>query len=93
MASHKPVATRILGEVKRTQGCDLDTLTKSFPDLSWNQVYNEVERLSQRGKVLVTFGVEGRYMIRLPEHKKGSVTHDVQPDRQKDLSSGPRRSG
>ena len=30
MASHKPVTNRILGEVKRTHGCDLDTLTNSL---------------------------------------------------------------
>jgi len=77
MASQKPVTTRILGEVKRMDGCDLDTLTKSLPDLSWNQVFDEVDRLSRRGKVLVTFGVKGHYMIRMPDHKKRSTTHDV----------------
>ncbi len=77
MASHKPVTDRILGEVKRTHGCDLDTLTKSLPDLSWGQVFNEVDRLSRQGKVLVTYGIERRYMIRLPEHKKESATHHV----------------
>jgi hypothetical protein len=79
MASQKPVTNRILGEVKRTHGCDLDTLTKSLSDLSWSQVFNEVDRLSRRGRVLVTFGIEGRYMIRLPDHKKGPATHNVQP--------------
>jgi hypothetical protein len=79
MASHNPVTNRILGEVQRMHGCDLDTLTKSLPDLSWNQVINEVDRLSRRGMVRVTFGVERRYMIRLPDHKKGSATHYVRP--------------
>ena len=79
MASHKPVTTRILGEVQRTHGCDLDTLTKSLPDLSWSQIFNEVDRLSRQGMVLVTFGVEHRYMIRLPEHKEGSATRHVRP--------------
>ena len=75
MASHKPVTNRILSEVPRMHGCDLDTLTKSLPDLSWSRVINEIDRLSRQGKVLVTFGVEHRYMIRLPEHKKESATH------------------
>ena len=79
MVSHKPVTNRILGEVKRTHGCDLVTLTKRLSDLSWNQVFNEVDRLSRRGMVLVTFGIEHRYMIRLPEHKKGSATRNVRP--------------
>ena len=88
MASHKPVANRILGEIKRTHGCDLDTLTKSLPDLSWSRVFNTVDRLSRRGMVLVTFSVEHRYMIRLPEHKKGSATDYVKHR----LVTGSRRS-
>lgn len=79
MASHNPVTNRILGEVQRTQGCDLDTLTKHLPDLSWGQVFNEVDRLSRRGMVLVTFGTERRYMIRLPEQKKGSANVTSSP--------------
>lgn len=77
MASHEPVTDRILGEVKRTHGCDLDALTQSLPDLSWSQVFLEVDRLSRRGQVLVTFGTEGQYMIRLPQHKKGDSTPHV----------------
>jgi hypothetical protein len=54
-------------------------LTESLSDLSWSQVFLEVDRLSRQGQVLVTFGTGGRYMIRLPEHKKGSATHHVRP--------------
>ena len=79
MVSHTPVTDRILGEVQRTQGCDLDMLTKSLSDLSWSQVFLEVDRLSRDGQVLVTSGTGGRYMIRLPEHKEGAATHYVRP--------------
>ena len=79
MASYTPVTDRILGEVQRTHGCDLDTLTKSLSDLSWGQVFLEVDRLSREGQVLVTFRTGGCYMIRLPEHKEGSATDDVRP--------------
>ena len=77
MALHTPVTDRILGAVKHTQECDLDSLTKSLSDLSWSQIFLEVDRLSRQGEVLVTFGVEGRYMIRLPDHEKGSGSHQV----------------
>ena len=79
MVSHTPVTDRILGEVQRTHGCDLDTLTKSLSDLSWGQVFLEVDRLSRQGQVLVTSDTGGRYMIRLPEYKEGSTTHHVRP--------------
>lgn len=72
MALHTPVTDRILRELERIPGCDLDTLTKSLPDLSWNQVFLEVDRLSREGMILVTFGLERRYTIRLPEYKADS---------------------
>jgi len=79
MTLHTPVTDRILGTVQRTHGCDLDTLTDSLSDLSWSQVFLEVDRLSREGQVLVTFRTGGRYMIRLPEDKEGSATHHVPP--------------
>jgi hypothetical protein len=75
MASPSPITHRILGEVKRMHGCDLDTLAQSLPDLSWNQVFSEIDRLSRQGEVMVTFGTGGRYTIRLPDHKAESATH------------------
>jgi len=75
MTSHPPVTQRILGEVKRMHGCDLDTLAQSLPELTWNQVFLEIDRLSRQGQVLVTFGSGGRYMIRLPGSKTESAEH------------------
>jgi len=79
MASREPVTDRILGAVKRTHECDLDTLANDLPELTWNQVFLEIDRLSRQGQILVTFGTGGRYMIRLPEPKKTSTTHHVRP--------------
>jgi hypothetical protein len=52
-------------------------LTKSLSDLSWGQVFLEVDRLSRDGQVLVTLDTGGRYMIRLPDHDRESETHLV----------------
>ncbi len=73
MASRTPVTDRILDELQRMPGCDLDTLTKNLPDLSWSQIFLEVDRLSREGVVLVTFGLERRYILRLPEYKAESA--------------------
>ena len=75
MDLHTPVTDRILGTVQRTQGCDLDTLTNSLSDLSWGQVFLEVDRLSREGQVLVTRDTGGRYVIRLPDHSRKPATH------------------
>jgi hypothetical protein len=77
MASREPVTDRILGAVKRTPECDLDTLASDLPELTWNQVFLEIDRLSRQGQILVTFGTGGRYMIRLPGHNEGSTPHPV----------------
>jgi hypothetical protein len=77
MTSQTPVTDRILGHVQRTHGCDLDTLTKSLSDLSWSQVFLEVDRLSRDGQVQVTLDTEGRYMIRLPNHNKEPETRYI----------------
>ena len=75
MTAQTAVTDRILGAVKHAHKCDLDTLAENLPELTWNQVFFEIDRLSRRGEVLVTFGAEGKYMIRLPEHKKASKAH------------------
>ncbi len=77
MALHTPVTDRILGAVQRAHGCDLDMLTKSLSDLSWGQVFLEVDRLSRDGQVLVTLDTRGRYMIQLPDHSRVPETHYV----------------
>lgn len=79
MASHTPVTDRILSQIQRTQGCDLDTLTESLSDLSWGQVFLEVDRLSRRGQVWVTLDGDGRYMIKLPATHKEPAPHYARP--------------
>ena len=75
MTSNRPVTDRILDQVQHTPGCDLDTLTKSLSDLSWGQVFLEVDRLSREGQVLVTRDTGGHYLIRLPDHIRVPETH------------------
>ena len=70
MTSHIPVTDRILSQVQCMHECDLDMLTKSLSDLSWGQVFLEVDRLCRKGTVLVTRVSAGRYLIRLPDHNR-----------------------
>jgi hypothetical protein len=79
MATQAPVVERILGAVKRTHGCDLDTLAESVPELTWNQVFLEIDRLSREGQILVTCQTRGHYLIQLPEHQKGPKSHLAGP--------------
>ena len=75
MAASKPVTDLVLRAVKRAHRCDLDSLASSLPELTWNQVFFEIDRLSRNGELVVTFATQGQYMIQLPEHKKVSSHH------------------
>jgi hypothetical protein len=48
------VAHQILEVVKTHPGCGLDELTSFLPDLSWSEVFIEVDRLSRSGQLRLT---------------------------------------
>jgi len=66
MLQQGTVADRILKAVRRVPGCQLDDLEGSCPDLTWNQVFLEVDRLSRTGQMRVTAKGQGVYTVRLP---------------------------
>jgi hypothetical protein len=68
------VTDRILDAVHGAPGCELDELVLRVPDLTWNQVFLEVDRLSRTGQVRVTAMGEGTYAIRLPKKEKRTRT-------------------
>jgi len=98
MATQAPVADRILGVVKRTHGCDLDTLAESVPELTWNQVFLEIDRLSREGQILVTCETRGSLsdpVAGAPEGAEDSSRRALMKVRQaraRSLSSGKWRS-
>ncbi len=53
------VADRILDAVHAAPGCQLEDLVLRLPELTWNQVFLEVDRLSRTGQVRVTATGEG----------------------------------
>jgi hypothetical protein len=64
------VADRILDAVHGAPGCELDDLVLRVPELTWNQVFLEVDRLSRTGQVRVTAMGGGTYAIWLPKKEK-----------------------
>jgi hypothetical protein len=54
MLNNGAVANRILDIVKTRPGCGLDELTSLLPDLSWSQVFVEVDQLSRSGQLRLT---------------------------------------
>lgn len=67
MIHEQTAAGRIVEEVSRApDGCLLEDLVLACSDLTWNQVFNEVDRLSRSGRLLLTRRGPGVYTVRLP---------------------------
>ena len=64
------VADRILAAVHCAPGCQLDELVLTIPELTWNQVFLEVDRLSRTGQVRMTAMGKGTYTIWLANKEK-----------------------
>lgn len=54
---------RVLEEVVKTPGCLLEDVIRACPDLSWNQVLLEVDRLSRTGRIALKLEGAGCYRI------------------------------
>jgi hypothetical protein len=74
MLQQETITDRILGAVHCAPGCQLDDLVLSVPELTWNQVFLEVDRLSRTGQVRVTALGKGTYTIWLPNKEKKTRT-------------------
>ena len=60
------VAGKIMGVLRRLGHCELDTLCAECADLTWNQVFMEIDRMSRTGEVLLRGSGHGTYVVSLP---------------------------
>jgi len=74
MLQQETITDRILDAVHGAPGCQLDDLVLRVPELTWNQVFLEVDRLSRTGQVRVTALGKGTYTIWLPNKEKRTRT-------------------
>ena len=65
MSPQVTVADRILAAVQCAHDCTLEDLVEGFSDLSWAQVFLEVDRLSRSGQLRLTKRGVGSYTITL----------------------------
>ncbi|MFZ1804452.1 MAG: hypothetical protein E8D48_01015 [Nitrospira sp.] len=64
MSTNRPITDRILAVLKESPECDFDLLVARYPDLTWNDLFQEVGRLSRAGQVTITRGV-GVFTVKL----------------------------
>ena len=78
MATGKDLGARVLEIVQQTPGCDVDDLAAHCPDVTWNQVFLALDRLSRSGLVVLKQSGLGHYSVTaLPEGPSSGahVTH------------------
>ena len=69
MAQKITVETQVTDVMHHTGSCDLEEVTHQCPDLTWNQVFLAVDRMSRRGEIRLVPSGRGTYTVAFP-HKK-----------------------
>jgi hypothetical protein len=64
MLQHTRITDRILTQIQCTPDCELEALVSSLPELTWHDIFLEVDRLSRTGQVRLTRGT-GTTSLRL----------------------------
>ncbi len=62
------VTDRIIQTVAENPECQLDDVLLAYPDLTWNQVFSEVDHLSRSGQVRLRQKSAGVYTLSLPDN-------------------------
>lgn len=57
MSPQKPITDRILELLRGAAECEFEALVARYPEFSWNELFQEVARLSRAGQVIITRGV------------------------------------
>ena len=65
MSRQETVTDQILGAVRAAPDCTLEALVQRLPDLTWVQVFLEVDGLSRSGQLRLTRRGTGSYTVTL----------------------------
>jgi hypothetical protein len=76
MLNDNGMDTQVMEAIVRMPGTALDDIVLECPDLSWNQVFLAIDRLTRRGSVRLTPQGQGRYAVQL----SGSAMADSKGD-------------
>ncbi len=66
MSREMDVTERILKAVVKAPGCRMEDVVFGCPDLPWNQIFLEVDRLSRAGTLLLKLEGRGLYTLWSP---------------------------
>ena len=70
MTHEQTIADCIIEAVSRSPGCLLETvleeLTRDCPDLTWNQIFVVIARMSEEERLILQGRGPGSYILKLP---------------------------
>lgn len=69
------IRQRIISVIESAFECDLDTLVSRCEDLSWGQIFLEVDNMSRIGVIRLTRLADGRYCLGLPRLARSHEAH------------------
>ncbi len=64
------VTERVMDIVTHNPGCLLDEVVLACPDLSWNQVFSEVDHLSRNGQIRLMRQGLSLYTVSVPGYER-----------------------
>jgi hypothetical protein len=67
---HISVTERVMDVVTHNPGCLLEEVVLACPDLSWNQVFLEVDRLSRNGQIRLRRQGMSLYRLSVPGYER-----------------------
>jgi hypothetical protein len=70
MAQEITVEKQIIDVMHYSGSCDLEEVTHQCPNLTWNQVFLAVDRLSRRGEIKLMPRGRGTYTVAFPHRQE-----------------------
>ncbi|WP_447974733.1 hypothetical protein [Nitrospira sp. Kam-Ns4a] len=67
MQKQSAVADRIIEAVSQNPGCLIEELVLACPELTWNQVFFQVDHLSRTGRLILARRAAGVYTLQIPD--------------------------
>jgi hypothetical protein len=71
MAQHTTVEAQVIDMLHRAHACELEEVTRQCPNLTWNQVFFAVDRLSRSGEIVLLPRGRGSYTVTFPHRQDG----------------------
>jgi len=73
MAQHTTVEAQVIDIMLHTRTCDLEEVVRQCTNLTWNQVFLAVDRLSRSGDIMLMPAGRGTYTVTFPAPAGGSA--------------------